>query len=495
MGLIRFLVHPPERVTAEAAQQAYFAGPDDVPWPTRTRITATGLAVEWPVNDSGHFSIPWPVAGRGELTLYTASLMERSSPYHLQVELARGTLNAVRAQWGDWVDMGLKVPPTATAKLREANERFSLAATAQHDPAQAAILAEAALETALAAGDQLLACYVEQALAVRRRNAARAVTLCGVNLGHVPPSAPVAKQIAATFDAAIVPLNWRQVEAVEGKYHWQPYDDLIEWCQQRQWPVLGGPLLALDGASLPDWLYLWEGDFDNLFAVVSDYIETTVARYKGRVQLWQAAARLAEPRVLSLAEDEKLRLVVRTIEIVRQADPEVPVFVGFDQPWGERLHRSNQDFPPLHVADALVRAGLGLAGLNLELNVAYNPLGSQHRPALALSRLVDRWSGFGLPLFITLTCPGGEGPDPRAVLGNQLNIAEVPGGWTPQQQRAWIERIVPLLMAKPAVRGVLWNQLSDAQPHDFPHGGLFDAGDRAKPGLAAWAAARKRLAE
>ena len=30
-------------------------------------------------------------------------------------------------------------------------------------------------------------------------------------------------------------------------------------------------------------------------------------------------------------------------------------------------------------------------------------------------------------------------------------------------------------MAKPAVQGVIWNQLRDNQPHDFPHGGLFDA--------------------
>ena len=29
-------------------------------------------------------------------------------------------------------------------------------------------------------------------------------------------------------------------------------------------------------------------------------------------------------------------------------------------------------------------------------------------------------------------------------------------------------------LAKPMVQGVIWNQLRDSDPHDFPHGGLFD---------------------
>ena len=56
---------------------------------------------------------------------------------------------------------------------------------------------------------------------------------------------------------------------------------------------------------------------------------------------------------------------------------------------------------------------------------------------------------------------------------------------TPESQRDWIERHVPLLLAKNAVQVVLWNQLSDAAPHHYPHGGLFDADDKPKPALDA----------
>jgi hypothetical protein len=56
---------------------------------------------------------------------------------------------------------------------------------------------------------------------------------------------------------------------------------------------------------------------------------------------------------------------------------------------------------------------------------------------------------------------------------------------TPQTQRAWIERHVPLLLSKSLVQVIVWNQLSDAAGHHYPHGGLFDADGKAKPALAA----------
>ena len=56
---------------------------------------------------------------------------------------------------------------------------------------------------------------------------------------------------------------------------------------------------------------------------------------------------------------------------------------------------------------------------------------------------------------------------------------------TPQSQRDWINEHVPLLLAKNAVQVVLWNQLSDAAPHHYPHSGVFDAADKPKPALEA----------
>jgi hypothetical protein len=54
-----------------------------------------------------------------------------------------------------------------------------------------------------------------------------------------------------------------------------------------------------------------------------------------------------------------------------------------------------------------------------------------------------------------------------------------------------VRRYVTLLLAKPYVDGILWNQLRDAELHEFPHGGLFDADDHPKPALRQLASLRE----
>jgi hypothetical protein len=41
------------------------------------------------------------------------------------------------------------------------------------------------------------------------------------------------------------------------------------------------------------------------------------------------------------------------------------------------------------------------------------------------------------------------------------------------------------------VQGVVWNQLRDSLPHDFPHGGLFDDRRQAKLALRTLATIRQ----
>jgi hypothetical protein len=82
--------------------------------------------------------------------------------------------------------------------------------------------------------------------------------------------------------------------------------------------------------------------------------------------------------------------------------------------------------------------------------------------------------------------------DPHSLQRAHVSVEAYPAGASPAGQLAWAERFVPALIAKPAVRGVFWNQLSDAEPHDFPHGGLADAAGESKPALEALAAIRRK---
>jgi hypothetical protein len=489
MGLMRFLVTPPERLTDEVAQQAYVSGVDRATWETRATADGGELALHRAVSDSGNLHLPWPVEGRGWLTLSTGSLLEQPQPYLLPLELARGTVNQLRNQLADWQMIGLVPPEGIAAKVEEAVRCLAQAVVRQDDPPAAAQLSEEAIRIALDASDAVVAAYVEQALAARRRGGAKINTMLAGDLGAVPLDDATAGQFLAAFNAANVPVCWRETEAVEGRFAWTVPDAQIEWCRANGLKVCAGPLLQLDHRGLPDWLCLWEGDFDSVLSFVTEFVRAAVSRYRGKIDVWQCAARINTAETLKLTEEEKLRLTARALELVHSLDPKAATVVSFDQPWAEYMARRDIDFPPLHLADALIRAGLDLRGLILEVNCGYYPGGTLPRTLLEVSRQLDYWSALGLPLAISLCAPSGGEADPLAARPARVS----PGPWTAKNQQAWIARYLPLVLAKSYVQGVLWSQLRDDQPHDFPHGGLFDRQGRPKLALRTLASIRQTL--
>ena len=227
--------------------------------------------------------------------------------------------------------------------------------------------------------------------------------------------------------------------------------------------------MQLDARGLPDWVYLWEDDFDEFLAAASEFVKAAVNRYRGKVDLWHCAARVNNSEVLSFSEEENFRLAASTLELVRRLDPATPMIISIDQPWGEYMGRRPADSSPLHFADALVRAGLDLRALMLEMNMGCFRGATLPRSELEVSRQLDFWSLLGLPLLVTMSIPSSDAADPLAQRAGEVP----PGSWSPEAQHAWVARYVSLMVAKPGVQGVFWNQLRDCQPHDFPHASLF----------------------
>jgi hypothetical protein len=466
-------------------------GQDELPWYGRAYMSGAQLIVERAESDSGCAWVPWRIDGRGVLLLGTSTLMERDKPYRLEVELARGTINRLRNQIAQWEMLGLAVPDDLRSEVLDATRYFSRAATTE-EPEPAADNAERALVAAVDAMDRSATIYAEQAIEVRRAQSKKLTTWFGVHLGDSMPAVTVARQLLPSFNMVSVPLSWRSIEASEGRRNWKQAEAQIEWGKMAGMKIMGGPLLELDDRGVPDWTYLWEGDFDSLIGFMLDHVTTVVKRYRGKVHLWQVVSRMSHGRVLALTEDQRLQIAAQAITKVRELDPSTPLIASFDQPWAEYLASEQLDLAPLHFADALVRADLGLSGLGIEITVGYHPGATPHRSAHAYSRLVDTWGLLELPLMVSLTLPSSAERDPMAspkiqVLSSDAN--EV----TPATQAAWIERHVPLLLAKSPVQVILWNQLSDAVPHHYPHGGLFDAQDQPKLALESLRKIRQQL--
>jgi hypothetical protein len=286
-------------------------------------------------------------------------------------------------------------------------------------------------------------------------------------------------------------MSWRDIESSPGQFQWDLCDQHIQWCQEQGWRILGGPLLSLSRANLPDWIYLWEDDPEHLQSCVYQFLRAAVQRYRGKFHVWHCAAGINVEGALSLSEEQRLRLVVGAIEEVRRADPHTPLLVSFDQPWAEYLASSALELSPLHFADSLIRADLGIAGFGLELNIGYWPGGTLPRDRLEISRQLDRWSSLGLPLMVFLSLPSGSAPVPHA------RLAPGPPGAasidvSPEGQSNRGARLLPLLLAKHFVQGVFWSQLSDDQLGELAHGGLFDDASQPKPVLDVWAANREQ---
>lgn len=492
MGQLRFTVPAPERLAAHGRELAFVAGTDGIPWEGRARLEGNLLTIDRDQRESGWTHVAWHVPKRGVLMLCTGSLMERPQPYLLPVELARGTITRLRNQSAAWQQAGMNLPPAFVASSRLATTALIAALTEKGPEAEVCRLADESLAHALDAADHLALGYTNQVLEIRRGQHAVLPTLLGARL-ETAPAKEIADELAAATNTSLITPRWPLVEPEAGDFDWTATDAAVQWARERGQRICFGPLVQLDRPSLPDWLYLMAGDFDEVLDYVLQHVERVVQRYRGRVHLWHVAARMNLPAGIELDEEQRLKLTVEAVDRVRTLDSRTPMIVSFDRPWAEYVAAEDQELTPLHFADTLVRGGLGLAGIGLELNLGYWPGGSAMRDPLEISRLVDRWSQLGVPLVLQLTMPSQNTPDPLARHHEKPGYCQPFHPFTPTEQAAVINRIGTLLLAKQPVQALFWNQVRDDAPHDYPHGGLIDLGGKPKPVLSVLAKLRSEL--
>ena len=468
---MQFIVPHRDRLPPGAIELAYLANLEESPYRTHASWQGDRLTLDRAETESGTVTIPWLSGAGSPLALSTGTLVERTRPYVLPVELARGTVHRLRSYAFAWQSLGLVVPDGFAGLLHQVLETFARAATSQDRPADAAQLAEQALDLAILASGSLCAAYGEQSVPARKNAASRAPFLIGVSLDEQAPDRPLAESVLAACNTLSVPFTWRRIEPTENARDWQPCDAQIDWCRARQVRVCGGPLVRLGADALPGWLDPGAG-FDAVMTKIERYLFAVVERYAGRVHLWNCAAGLNTATGLAVTEEQRLRLAVRAIEIVRAADRNTPIIFTLDQPWGEYLRDERRQLSPIHLADVLVRGDVGLSGFGLRINIDLTRGATLPRDVLEISREMDRWSVFNLPLLIELTLPQKT----------------MPAG---ESEQAWLERVIPVLLGKPAVQAIFWGQLSDGGNSEFPDRGLFDRQGDAKPAFHAFSTIRR----
>lgn len=483
MGVMTFQLPRglPPALAKDLGRACIAGGPDNMPWPTQTKVEDGRLVLRRDVDESGVLVAPWEVARAGRLMGHSATLVERAEPYRLSTELARGKVHQIRGQAADWQAGGLVLPDAFAGQIQAAAVQFARAVTDTSPEADRH--AQEVLAAGQQAADQLVTLYVEQMFEARHQRQPRLDTTLGCGLPGVALPKPQADALAGACNAVCLALTWGEVEPAESAYNWQPYDALAQWAQAQKLFVSAGPLIDFTPARLPDWLWLWERDLSSLASFMCDYVSTAVKRYAKVVRSWQLCAASNASSVLGLGEDELLWLTAKLIEAARQVDPKLDVTVGITQPWGEYMALEDRTHSPFIFADTLVRSGLNVSGIDLEMVMGVMPRGSYCRDLLDTSRLVDLYSLLGVPLRVTLGYPSAESADGKADADLKTGAGHWRGPACPALQADWAAAFGGLVACKPSVRGVQWIHASDAERHAFPHAGLFDAAGAPKPTL------------
>lgn len=457
-------------------ETAYITGIEGIPWFCQHELSGDEFRIGRQIDESGKLHLLWPTKSAGTVCLSTTSLRPVDHPYQLAVEIARGTLYQLKTQTDEWQRVGLRLPKEYFDLASKATKHF-LDALVGISESEQATSAQEAIEHTLLATQLLVDSFSLQALEARKNNEGRLATLLGCQLDSTQGYPEQEPALRESFNLGCVAADFGSVESNSGKRNFELFDSQVDWISQSDQKLCVGPLVDFRKGQLPEWMILLNEGFESIMEAACEHAARTVARYKGKVHLWNCATGVNVPNPLKWNDQEILQMAVALIETVRKADERTPVLLTIDQPFSEYLRSCKEGISPLHFADALIRADLGLSGLALELNFDQWPGGTFPRHLIELNQLIDRWSMLGLPLMILLRSPTASASEPRDPAATrvsrwplELESAESDAN-SPQalpninaaQGIIPPESIVRLLTSKPAVHAVIWSDQCDAK--------------------------------
>lgn len=415
----------------------------------------------------------------GQLTLQTCLLPERDEPYILNLELARHRLMMLYNKLEDWQMFELS-PDHAVMKRVEAARRVFVEALCLQttDPAASDQLAQQCLVTSVDGSEELALAHAELLLTRRKAGATMPRHPLGTGV-HIDAGHDRLRQaIIGTFDFVNLPINWRQTVPVEGEYKWGPLDAWVEWCGKHRLPITAGPLVSFDPADIPDWLYIWEHDYDTVRDVIYEHVEKVVSRYRNVINGWNVVSGLHVNSHFAFSFDQLMDLTRMTTMLVKKIQPAAKAIIEVRQPFGEYYAQNARSIPPMMYGDLIVQNAITFDALGVRLLMGQAMPGQHVRDLMQVSNLLDAMAVFSKPLHLTVAAPsepvtaamltvpdGGEAADP------DCGVWRKP--WSGLVQSRWMEAVMQVAMSKPFIEAVAWQDLVDHPAMEMPLGGLI----------------------
>ena len=476
MGEFRFRVPLEWQLDPYHANSIHIVGIDGIPWPCRI---ATGddpvepesrklLTVSRNRDESGKVFTIYPFAKRGELLICSGTLPSREEPYELLTELARGTLNRLRNQISIWSEGGLKIPESVDATVKTATGLLSESILCEQS-ARKDQSARESLELTMDAIFELSNAFGEQVSKYRRENDQMSTFWFGNQVGFKDQFTPSTSH--SNFDLVQLSLGPDSETSISGAGGRDP-----SAISKR---IIVGPWLDASVGGMSDRLINLD-DFlarkDQLLIECRQQLDD-IPRATSLIHVVSGLNGIGHR---NLSYPQQLQVTVDMLRLIEESEVDLPTMVSFDFPWAERLVGAVGGVHPLQVADSMLRQGVDVGFLGLDISLDYWPNGSMLRDPLQWIDLVDIWSQLGLPMVLNLQLPTAIAkPKDDSKVDREVN--RTLSNLTDQNRFEFLETVLPMMVARPSVHGVVWRQWCDGDDRRYPSGGLVQADGSEKP--------------
>jgi hypothetical protein len=499
--MLNFLVYSDGKAVQHwPLRETHLLGPDGNPVRCSVSFDRGQIVVDKREAGSGALGLLHPAGELGELVLQTCLLPEREEPYLLRVELARHQVMLLYTKLEEWGLFDLQPDHPVTPRKELARTKFIEALCRQPEsPATADTLAQQALEAAIDAGEELALAHGE-ALIHRRRaigGTGQVPIGCGVPLSE--PTRRIQTAVGANFDQLHLPTSWQVLAPEEGNYQWGPLDHWMRWAGRHRLPITAGPLVSFEPGYAPDWLYIWEHDYDTVRDLIYEHVERLVKRYANVVRTWNVASGLHINRHFGFNFEQIVDLTRMAAILVKKLAPNSRVAIEIREPFGEYYSSNQRSIPPTMYTDLLLQAGIDFDVLALEYLMGQARPGQYPRDLMQISSMLDLYGTLGKPLALTTAVPSQ--PVTSAMIaapdGAEQPVDDHCGHWrrpwSTTVQSHWLEAILQVAIGKPYIDSITWKTLLDHPQMALPLSGLVTEDWQPKPAYRRLTSFRQNL--
>ncbi|MBN2583553.1 MAG: endo-1,4-beta-xylanase [Planctomycetes bacterium] len=475
--------------------KAYLVDAEDQPIRGEIRLRGDTLFCDRKSEGLVALVLPLDVPDVGRVLLSTAHLPDRERPYNLLVELLRGLVLRAWRKKDDWGYAYRGPTPEFASGLDDVKSRMARAMSLEVTDAEAGVIAREAISEILRLSEDLTLEHAHRGLIYRRDNRELADLDFGCWIDLSCQEKSYQERLFESFNYVTLPMDWRTVEPREHEFQWATLDFWVNWLTSKGMAIKAGQLLRFRESCVPDWVYIWEGDFDSIRDYAFEHTLRCVQRYASKIEHWDITTGLHVENCLKFSLEQVMEMTTMCSRVVKKNAPHARAILDLVMPWGEYCAGNPRSIWPLKYVEMCINAGVEFDAIGLQIFMGAD--GYYCRDIMAVSALLDLFGTFGKPLHVTAAgVPSAGAPD-----GNDASRGkrDVKGAgcwhepWSPAVQSRWVDAFYNIAVGKPFVEAVCWTELSDRPGHFFPHAGLLGANLEPKDSYAAMLGMRREI--